>query len=287
MPLARSLLLLPLGFIYISLEGQDPAPKSVEITAEQKAGTPAPKPTGSVSAKADASCESKNCKTAPKEMKMQTTVTRFSRLPLATIAALGAVSMPAQTPLLDQGRAALARGDSDTAISILETAVAQYPKNAGAHFYLANAYGSKAGRGGTFAAARYAPKAKGAWEQAVALNPKHIEARFSLVEKNYSAAFAEFETGLKLDPDYMPLYYHLGRAAALAGANLVRGAEALKKYVAATPRENEPALANAHYRLGMVYEKEGKMAEAKQSYQTSLRLDASLKEASEALQRLP
>lgn len=295
---------------------------------------------------------------------MHTALARPFHLPLAPIAALGAVSLSAQTPVIEQGRAALARGDSDAAIAILERAIAQYPKDAEMHYHLANAYGSKAEKSGMLAAARYAPKAKGEWEQAVALNPKHVEARFSLVEfyafapgvmggsydkafeqakeiraidpllgrrayalvymqqkkpglakkeytdairdhptsakahgylgqhfanaeKDYSAAFAEFETALKLDPTYMPANYQLGRAASLAGANLARGEEAMKKYLAYTPKENEPALANAHYRLGMIYEKEGKKAEAKQSYQTALRLDASLKEASKALKRVP
>ena len=295
---------------------------------------------------------------------MQMTIARHLRLPLAPIAALAVVSLSAQTPVIEQGRAALARGDHDAAIAILETAVAQFPKDAEVHYYLAHAYGSKAASSGMFVAARYAPKTRGEWEQAVALNPKHVDARLSLVEfyafapgimggsydkafaqakeikaidpilghraygvvytqqkkadlakkeytdalreqphsakahgylgehfanveKNYGAAFAEFETALKLDPNYLPVYYHLGRTASLANTNLGRGEEALEKYVATTPKENEPPLANAHYRLGTIYEKVGKSTEAKRSYQTALRLDASLKEAATALKRIP
>jgi len=43
----------------------------------------------------------------------------------------------------------------------------------------------------------------------------------------------------------MPAFYHLGRTAALADSNLARGEESLKKYLGYTPKENEPALANA------------------------------------------
>lgn len=260
---------------------------------------------------------------------MRTNIARHIRLPLATIATLAAVSLSAQTPVIEQGRAALARGDHDAAIAILERAVAQYPKDAGAHYYLANAYGSKAASSGILARAKYGPKTKGEWEQAVALDPKHLDARFSLVEfytyapgfmggsydkafaqakeikaidpvlghrahgfifmhqKNYGAAFAEFETALKLDPNHMPVYFYLGRTASLANTNLARGEEVLKKYLAYTPKENEPPLAHAHYRLGTIYEKKGKTAEAKLSYQAALRLDASLKEASAALKRVP
>jgi Tfp pilus assembly protein PilF len=106
------------------------------------------------------------------------------------------------------------------------------------------------------------------------------------VEKNYTGAAAEFETALKVDPKYMPAFYYLGRTAALANTNLALGEVALKKYVAYTPKENEPTLANAHYSLGSVYEKQGKRAEAKQSYEAALKLNPGLKLASEALKRL-
>jgi Tfp pilus assembly protein PilF len=106
------------------------------------------------------------------------------------------------------------------------------------------------------------------------------------VEKNYTAAFTEFDTALKVDPGYMAAFYHLGRTAALADTNLARGEESLKKYLAYTPKENEPTLANAHYYLGAIYEKEGKTAEAKLSYQTALELNPAQKQASEALTRM-
>lgn len=106
------------------------------------------------------------------------------------------------------------------------------------------------------------------------------------VEKNYASAFGEFETALKVGPSYMPAYYHIGRVAALADTNLSRGEASLRKYLGYTPKENEPALANAHYYLGNIYEKQGKKAEAKQSYQAALKLNPSLKLAVEALKRV-
>ena len=285
------------------------------------------------------------------------------RLPLVILASLAAVSLAAETPLIEQGRAAIGRGDNAAAIEILEKAVAQSPKSAEAHFYLANANAGKGQESGMLGAGKYMSKMKDEYEKAIALNPKYVEARFGLVQfyafapglmggsygkafeqakeiraidpvfghrayaviysqqkkldlaekeygegireepnspkahsffgqhlvnvvKNYTAAFAEFETALKLDPNYMPAFYHLGRAAAQANTNLARGEEALRKYVAYTPKENEPPLANAHYHLGTIYEKEGKKAEARQGYQEALKLNPSLKQASEALKRV-
>jgi tetratricopeptide (TPR) repeat protein len=105
-------------------------------------------------------------------------------------------------------------------------------------------------------------------------------------EKNYAAAFTEFDAALKVDPHYMAAFYHLGRTAALGNTNLARGEDALKQYVVYTPKENEPTLANANYFLGAVYEKEGKKAEAKQSYEAALKLNPTLKDASEGLKRV-
>ena len=294
---------------------------------------------------------------------MKTTAAPRIRFALAVIAALAAAPLSAQTPLTEPGRAALRRGDSDAAIALLEAAVADHPKSAEAHFYLGKAYGSKAQASGMFGAAKYGPKAKDESEKAVALDPKYVDARFTLVqfyafapgimggsdekaldqakeikaldpivghrayaviyaqqkksdlakkeytdaireepaspkahsyygqylvngEKNYTAAFAEFEAALKLDGSYMAAFYHVGRTAALSGTSLARGEEALKKYLAYTPMENEPTLASAHYFLGAIYEKQGKQPQAKQSYEAALRLNPSLKDASEALKRV-
>jgi len=294
---------------------------------------------------------------------MQATPVGPTRLLLALLAGLAAVSLPAQPTPVEQGRAAMSRGDSDAAIDILEKAVAQSPKNADAHYTLGTAYAARVQAGGILAAAKYASRIREEWLTASTLDPKHVEARFGLVqvyagapgvmggsfekafeqakeikaidpvvghrayalvysqqkkpdlankeyadaireepgsakargyygqylagvERNYAAAFAEFEAALKLDPQYMAALYHLGRVASLANTNLARGEEALKQYLAHTPKENEPTLASAHYFLGAVYEKEGKKAEAKQAYETALKLNPTLKAAAEGLKRV-
>jgi Tfp pilus assembly protein PilF len=106
------------------------------------------------------------------------------------------------------------------------------------------------------------------------------------VDKNYKSAFEEIDTAVRLDPAYMPAYFRLGAVAAASGAQLARGEEALRKYLTHQPKESEPSLADAHYWLGMVYEKQGKKTEAKQSYLTAQRFSPASKTVAEALKRV-
>ncbi len=105
-------------------------------------------------------------------------------------------------------------------------------------------------------------------------------------DKNYKAAAEEFETSVKLDPSYMPGWFRIGQMASLTGANLQRGEEALQKYLGYTPNHDEPPLYRAHYWLGGIYERQGRKAEALQSYATSLRLNPTQKDVAEALKRV-
>lgn len=122
-------------------------------------------------------------------------------------------------------------------------------------------------------------------------NPKSARAHIDLgvsyiVAKNFKAAADEFETAAKVDPTYMPVYFRIGQGAVLSNSNYAHGEEALRKYLAYTPKENEPSHARAHYWLGQLFEKQGKKAEAKASFETSLKLNPGQKDVVEALKRV-
>ncbi len=80
-----------------------------------------------------------------------------------------------------QGRAALNRDEYQKAVDLFTKAIALEPKNADHHFYLGAAYGEQAQQANVLKQASLAKKTKAAFEQAVALNPKHTEARFALI----------------------------------------------------------------------------------------------------------
>ncbi len=107
-----------------------------------------------------------------------------------------------------------------------------------------------------------------------------------LTEKNYKTAGDEFESAVKLDPSYMPAYFQIGHVAALAENNFARGEETVKKYLAYRPKDQEPSLSRAHYWLGAIYEKQGKKAEAKSSYEASLKINPNQKDADAAMKRV-
>ena len=114
----------------------------------------------------------------------------------------------------------------------------------------------------------------------------HYGVHLMVRDKNPSAAMMAFENAARLDPAYMPAYFQIGHAAALAANNFARGEEALRKYLAHRPGDDEPSLARAHYWLGMLFEKQGRNADARASYAASLKLNPTQKDAGDAMKRV-
>jgi tetratricopeptide (TPR) repeat protein len=85
--------------------------------------------------------------------------------------------------------------------------------------------------------------------------------------------------------DAMDVDFLVGRTAAESGQQLDRGAGALSRYLQGTPGRGQATLAAAHYRLGMVREKQGDRERARAEYGASARLDPKLKGAQDGLAR--
>ncbi len=130
------------------------------------------------------------------------------------------------------------------------------------------------------------------WLDYVHEEPQSARAHTSLgtylgmTDKKFKEGFDELDLALKLDATYMPAWFRVGQLAATSGAQLARGEEALRKYLTYTPKDNEPDTASTHYFLGMIYEKEGKKAEAKQAYAMAVKLNPTVKPFQEALKRM-
>jgi tetratricopeptide (TPR) repeat protein len=79
------------------------------------------------------------------------------------------------------GRLALQRGDHEGAVKYLEKAVALAPGDSRMHHRLGDAYGLSAQKAGLFSKMSFAGKCRTAYEKAVALEPKNIDARLALL----------------------------------------------------------------------------------------------------------
>ncbi len=259
------------------------------------------------------------------------------------------------------GKVALAQNDAPRAVDWLERAVELNPRSSEYYDWLGKAYGSQAQKASKLKQPFLANKTKNAWETAIALDPRNLEAKEDMIQyylqapgflggdknkaraiaqdikrqsayrgafavasvctalknqpcveselkyvvanygdsaaaysslaafytnvKKYDEAFAILDQRLKARPTDGSALYAFGRTASMSGQNLARGAEAMKAYIAA-PLSNGPPVANAHYRLGMIEEKQGARDLARREYQTALKLNARLEDAKKALAAL-
>ena len=67
---------------------------------------------------------------------------------------------------------------------------------------------------------------------------------------------------------------------------LDEGIGALRKYLGMPHAGNEPQNQNAYYRLGQLYAKAGRKAEAKAAFQSALKLEPGYKEVKAELSKL-
>lgn len=105
-------------------------------------------------------------------------------------------------------------------------------------------------------------------------------------DEEYDLAFAEFEEVLESSPTDYAALYQTGRLAAISGERMERGLAVLRQCLTQTPREGHPPHAAAHWRIGVILEKQGDKSSARSAYETALSLDPNFGPASESLKKL-
>jgi len=128
---------------------------------------------------------------------------------------------------------------------------------------------------------------------ALDLNPDRIDAYRVLAAalvlgKHYEdAAKLVARAEAAIPDDLSPLVY-TARAMLRDGADLSKAEACLKKYLDQTnePEVGAPLIAGAHWSLGLVYEKEGRKADARSELETALRLRPDFEPARRDLKRL-
>jgi tetratricopeptide (TPR) repeat protein len=107
-----------------------------------------------------------------------------------------------------------------------------------------------------------------------------------VAEQKVAEAFAVIDGLLAQRPGHAPAQYQLGRLAAITGRQLDRGAAALQAYLQYSPKDGEPAIAAAHWRLGMIREQAGDRPAARAEYEAALRLAPDFAVVRDALAKL-
>ena len=96
----------------------------------------------------------------------------------------------------------------------------------------------------------------------------------------------EIEAALHLDPDNVEAHGALARVAAASGPRLARARDLLTRDLQRLPPGDDAALADCHYALGALLERQGDRGQAREHYQEALRRDPGLAAARTALRRL-
>jgi len=97
------------------------------------------------------------------------------------------------------------------------------------------------------------------------------------------AMLAEAEIAV---PDNFAPYYQAGRLLLTEGTDLARAERFLRKYLTIEPEAGAPGLAQAHWRLGQVLEKENKWSEAIAELEQAVKLKPDFDDAKKDLKRM-
>lgn len=167
------------------------------------------------------------------------------------------------------------KGDTNRALSSMQTAVEQDPDHYNAYIQL-----------GVLNAARKNPIAESYYLNAIKINPGSEEAIYDLAmyyqeTENWNRAIETYTTLLKLNPKHFDAHFNLGIIHATK-LNVVD--EGMKYFNSAI--DDDPKEPRGYYGLGYCYEKKGDINNARNFYQTALNVDSTYVKAAIALGKL-
>ena len=169
--------------------------------------------------------------------------------------------------------------------SLFQHALDADPKNCFAHVQAANYYLERGGPNLT--------RAEDLAKQAIQINPSRVGGYTALATlyaqqgrwKELDSVLADSKR--EVPDDFSP---HYQAAKAILTSNhedhLPAAEQYLQVYLSQPPEGNEPSLSAAHWRLGLILEKEGRKPQAKEELQQAVTLDHNFEPAKKDLKRL-
>lgn len=122
-------------------------------------------------------------------------------------------------------------------------------------------------------------EAVAAYQKLIEINPADTESYYLIGMayqngKDYDNALLYFQKAIGLDGDNATKsLYQIGRTAVFAGRNYDEGAEALKLYLKQKVQSGTPTHDAAHWRLGMIYQKQQKNQLALAEFQKAVEMN--------------
>lgn len=169
--------------------------------------------------------------------------------------------------------------------SLLQQAISADPKNYFARTQAANFYLSKGDAGLTQAEAQA--------KQAIQLDAGRAAGYTALAtvyaqQSRWKDLDSALEAAQREVPDDLAPFYQAAKSILTSnqGAELTRAEKYMRIYLSQPPEGNEPSLAAAHWRLGLIFEKQGHKNQAKQELQEALRLEPGFEPAKKDLKRM-
>lgn len=112
------------------------------------------------------------------------------------------------------------------------------------------------------------------------------QASILMEEKRYAEALAACDAALAARPDDYVALFTLGRTVSECGLRLADGDAALRRCLAMIPKASEPSHAGVWYRIGLIAEKKGDLAAAREAYGAALKREPTFNRPAEGLKRL-
>jgi tetratricopeptide (TPR) repeat protein len=164
---------------------------------------------------------------------------------------------------------------------VYRKAVEARPSSFAAHLALGNYY---LGPGKKFS------EAEAHGREAVKIEPGRVPGHHLLAgalasQDKWADLDAALAAGEQNVPDNLLPYFRAGNFCLVKGIELPRAERYLRKYLSQEPEPDMPTLGRAHWRLGLVLEKQGRKSEALAEVQTAVKMDSSLTQAKDDLKR--